>query len=398
VSDSSDLLVFGLVLVSRLVLPLFIFKYPLPGIIGCLVLDAADQTIFEEFTNLDLAAYQSYDKALDIFYLAMAYLAMLRNWRNGGAFAIGMALLYYRLAGVALFELTDAQHRFVLLLFPNTFEYFFIVYEVVRTRWDPRRVSTRVWLWTAAVLWVVVKLPQEYWIHVAQLDTTDLVAEKPWVGVVMGGVLLALALFCWYAVRPRLPAADHRLTFGADPVPTSMRHRAQRNAALVRRGRIFDLAMLEKIVLVSFVTMIFASIIPSMTASPLEIIEGSATLVVINSAIGMYRARRGLGFDDLAISFFALAATNVALVLVTDLLRPRARIDVDNTLFFVLLLTLIVTLYDRYRPVHDVLRNLPGSPDVLEVAGEPPLIAGGSPATPALGPSAPDVDAAPERE
>ena len=69
-----------------------------------------------------------------------------------------------------------------MLIFPNTFEYFFIAYEVVRTRRDPRRYALRFWIWVAAVIWVVVKLPQEWWIHVAQLDFTDELAAHPWMG------------------------------------------------------------------------------------------------------------------------------------------------------------------------------------------------------------------------
>ena len=50
-------------------------------------------------------------------------------------------LFYWRLAGVALFELT--QLRPLLLIFPNTFEYFFIYYEAYRLRWDPRRMTKK---------------------------------------------------------------------------------------------------------------------------------------------------------------------------------------------------------------------------------------------------------------
>ena len=32
-------------------------------------------------------------------------------------------------------------------------------------------------LGAAAFIWIFIKLPQEYWIHVAQLDTTDLIKE-----------------------------------------------------------------------------------------------------------------------------------------------------------------------------------------------------------------------------
>ena len=113
-------------------IPLLIPRWPLPAIIGCLVLDAVDQTIFQAF-GYDPPGYQSYDKAMDVFYLAIAYLATMRNWQNVAAYSVGRFLYFYRLAGVFLFEMTGA--RAVLLVFPNTFEYFFIAYEAIRTRW-----------------------------------------------------------------------------------------------------------------------------------------------------------------------------------------------------------------------------------------------------------------------
>src|SRR5512141_1380644 len=120
-SLSSDSVVVAAVIVARFVLPLFIPKYPLPAILVCLLVDGVDQTIFQTFTRLNLDWYQSYDKALDIYYLVIAYLSTLRNWRNHPAFRISRFLLYYRLLGVAAFEIT--QWRPLLFIFPNTFEY-----------------------------------------------------------------------------------------------------------------------------------------------------------------------------------------------------------------------------------------------------------------------------------
>ena len=71
--------VFVAVVLGRLLLPLRILRYPLPALIGCLVLDGVDQTSFQLF-GYDPPGYQSYDKAMDVFYLAIAYLATLRNW------------------------------------------------------------------------------------------------------------------------------------------------------------------------------------------------------------------------------------------------------------------------------------------------------------------------------
>ena len=72
---------------------------------------------------------------MDVYYLAIAYLSTLRNWTSRPAFRVARFLYFYRLVGVVAFELT--QWRPLLLIFPNTFEYFFIAYEVVRLRWDP---------------------------------------------------------------------------------------------------------------------------------------------------------------------------------------------------------------------------------------------------------------------
>ena len=47
-----------------------------------------------------LDIYQNYDKALDIYYLVIAYCATMRNWRDPFAFRVGQFLWYCRLVGV----------------------------------------------------------------------------------------------------------------------------------------------------------------------------------------------------------------------------------------------------------------------------------------------------------
>ena len=139
--DNTDITIFLVVVGMRFIIPLFIPRFPLPAILAALVIDAADQTIFQQFTDLNLDGYQNYDKALDIFYLTIAFLAVYRTWTNTTAVNVARFLWYYRLVGVWLFEVTG--ERWILFIFPNTFEYFFIAYEVVRTQWDPRRMSRR---------------------------------------------------------------------------------------------------------------------------------------------------------------------------------------------------------------------------------------------------------------
>ena len=205
--------VFVVVVLLRFFVPLAIPRFPLPAILASLVLDAADQSIFQMFTDDPLPGYQTYDKALDVYYLAVAYTSTMRNWRDPVAFRTARFLYLYRLVGVALFELFDA--RWLLLVFPNTFEYFFIVYEFVRTRWNPLRLGAVAIVAIAAFIWIFIKLPQEWWIHIAKLDFTDFMADYPWMWGVLGGLAVAVAIAV-YANRRRIPTPDWPFTVDVD--------------------------------------------------------------------------------------------------------------------------------------------------------------------------------------
>ena len=61
--------------------------------------------------------YQGYDKAMDVYYLAIAYTSTLRNWTSSPAFAVSRFLYFYRLVGVTAFELSG--WRPLLLIFPT---------------------------------------------------------------------------------------------------------------------------------------------------------------------------------------------------------------------------------------------------------------------------------------
>jgi hypothetical protein len=325
--------VIAAIVIARLFVPLLIPRFPL-AIIAALIIDAVDNSILAAFTSVDLGPdgpYQSFDKALDIYYLAIAYTTTLRNWTNLGAVRVAQFLFYYRLVGVLLFELYD--ERALLLIFPNTFEYFFIAYEAIRTRFDPGRRSVRFWVITAAAIWVFVKLPQEYWIHVAQLDFTDAVADHPWFGVACALGLLALAAGFWFAVRPRLPAPDWAWRFEADPLPALDR------APAPGRGE-----LIEKAILLSLVSVIFGEMLPTVEMSALEVGIGVAAIVCANTAINR---RRGS-----TLQFGVLLVLNLGFVyLGSRFISDSEDFPVGTGLFFAFLITLLTTLYDRYRLV-----------------------------------------------
>jgi hypothetical protein len=365
---TTDAIVLWAVVAARVLVPLAVFRFPLPAMLAALVIDGVDQTIFQTFTSLPLEGYQSYDKALDVYYLSLAYLSMLRNWVSRDGFDVGRFLYYYRLVGVVLFEQT--QIRALLLVFPNTFEYFFDTYEGIRTRWDPRRLGRTLLIGIAAFIWIVIKLPQEWWIHVAQLDATDLIktrifgvaadaswieaiAAAPWVPVMVIVAVIGTVVAARWLILHRLPPADHPFTLDAD------RHQPMVDGDAIDRERrhiaerVVSLELLEKVVLIGLVSVIFSRMLPGADPAAIDIMLGVALVVVVNTVISSVIVRAGERPSGAIKQFVVMLAINVAIVLIGQLLfRTLRGVQLEHALVFVLLLSVIITGYDRYRPLY----------------------------------------------
>jgi hypothetical protein len=355
---------------ARLLLPFAIPYWPLPAAIACLVLDSADQSIFQMWPAIPLEGYQSYDKSLDIYYLAIMYMATLRNWTNPAAFKMSFFLWYYRLVGVVAFELS--QVRAVLFVFPNTFEYFWDFVEAVRMRWNTARMGTWTVILSAAAIWVFIKLPQEYWIHIAQKDMTDAIKESlfgvdpsaswgeaisnaPWVLVaIIAGIALLLFVVYWIVTR-KAPAGDHGIRLKADPLPAECQ-----GAELYRTARasekIFDRALLEKIAMTGLISVIFAQYLLSDDVKSISVLAFVAGFVAVNAFASQWLARRGREWSSVAIELAVMFVVNYGIVGVLLLFERvlgtiEQRGPLGTRLFFVFLFTVITVLFDRYRTV-----------------------------------------------
>lgn len=359
---ASDIAIISVIIGLRFLLPLLIPLFPLPAILACLVVDAVDQTVFQTQLStgfwLRIAdGYQGYDKALDVYYLSLAYLSMFRNWDNQTAFRVGRFLLLYRLSGAALFETLhnsadQSSWRWLLLVFPNSFEYFFIAYEAMHIRWDPRRISPRRVVGVAVFIWVVIKLPQEWWLHIAELDFTDVADDHPWLLPALYAVgALAILAFRW-AMKHVLPRPDWPLRLRADPIPTEMDDADKRDRYRAAMWKVLSWRTAEKTALVTLITVVFAAILPNVNATPTQILLGAAVFVVLNSMAGLALSKRSWSLQIGILQFSMIVALNLAIVEAFDVLSVRF-VARDAT-FFVLLLSLIVTLYDRYRPIYEV--------------------------------------------
>ena len=360
----SDMAVFLAVFGLRLFVPLLILRFPLPAIVVALVLDAADQSIFQALTDIDLTGYQSYDKALDVYYLAIAYISTFRNWRNAVAVATGMFLWYYRLVGVTLFELTG--WRSLLLIFPNTFEYYFIAISIVRLRWNDQSLTRRTVFGIAAGIWVFIKLPQEWWIHIAQLDFTDFVKEdllgvdpttsyadgfsnRPLVGIAILAVIAILVTVVVLLWR-RAPEPDHPFTFYEEFVFDNR----PAEAHVTWRWR--D-GLLEKVALLAFVIIIFGQGLRS-TATVFEEFVAVSVFVIANAFVTQWlRDRRGAGWGSAGRAFLGTLAVNTLLFVAGTLVLPPGddSSGAHEWAFFLFLMSLLVALFDRYYPTREPL-------------------------------------------
>ena len=355
-SYGTDLLVFVVIVGGRLLLPLLIPRFPLPVVLACLVLDGVDHTVLQSLTDIPLDTYQNYDKALDIYYGSITFISTLRNWTSRPAFLLGAFLYLYRLVGVVLFEaFPPSGARWVLLIFPNTFEFYFIAIEAIVIFWAMRRLSTWFLVWLVVGLWVVIKLPQEYWIHIAKMSMTDTIRDHPWVGLLIAAFVVVVVLVAWFVVRPRTPPIDHRPRLRAPELPTS------------RTGevRILSWAFAMKLVMLSMLIFVFGSILPGV-----ELSLGQATAWVVgllvldvgvSGLISRYWPRR-----PLLIEFVILAVANMGFVqvLLTVTRRrtgtgPAGWLNFGAPLFFVLLLTLVTVLIDLYQPIQEMRLRQP---------------------------------------
>jgi hypothetical protein len=381
---------------GRLVLPLFIPYFPVPALLSCLILDSIDQSIFQQFPSIPLDGYQSYDKALDVYYLSVAYLSTLRNWTNQGAFRMSQFLYYYRMLGVVLFELTQA--RAVLFIFPNTFEYFFLFVEAVRLGWDTKRMGKWTVILAAAGIWVFIKLPQEWWIHIAQLDMTDFikeslfgvdaaagwgeaVANRPWVLAAMIAFFAAIGIAAYLIIRFRAPKFDHGPHIKADPLPPELRGAEPYRKVRAETG-IWGWQLREKVALTAIISVIFGLMLTGGAASPLRIVVGVAIFTVLNAGVSPWLALRGRSWRRLAGELVAMLVVNLVILLVLEALDRflgvrEARVPFGATLFFAYLLTLIIVLYDRYRVVYKARRLY--RRDEKAAAAAPSGLAGGGP-------------------
>ena len=97
--------------------------------------------------------------------------------------------------------------------------------------------------------------------------------------------------------------------------------------------------------LLALLCIIFASILPGIDATGLQVVVGVTAIVLVNAVISL---AAGGGPE-----YAALLATNLVLVYIAKaLLGERREFELGIGLFFAFLITTIIWLYDAFRPVY----------------------------------------------
>ena len=157
-------------------------------------------------------------------------------------------------------------------------------------------------------------------------------------------------------VYPRLPAPAWGWRLGADRLPASLVDAHARYARRLESGRVLTREAVEQVWLLALLCVIFATILPEVDATVLQVFVGVTAIVFANAAIGLGAARRGgFGLESAAARYAALLAANLVLVyLANALLGDRRNFDLGDGLFFAFLITTLIWLYDVFRPVYDL--------------------------------------------
>lgn len=149
-----------LIAVVRLLGSLPVLRWPFYGGLLAVLVDQSDLFMMNLLHLGGVSGYQSFDKYLDQAYL-LSFLVVALRWPPAPR-AVAAGLYAYRFAGFLAFELT--QTRWLLLVFPNLFEFWFLLVAADLQFGLRARLSRRQVCGLLATL-VALKLFQEYAIH-----------------------------------------------------------------------------------------------------------------------------------------------------------------------------------------------------------------------------------------
>ncbi len=151
----------------RLMVPMFIPRFPLVGALIALALDTADWPLTVGTHAMAHTLYQPIDKFLDLWMLSFEAIAATR-WLDAKAKHVLLGLYGTRFIGIVLFLFTGV--RPLLFFFPNIAENFYLFYAAVT--WITKQpILPQSFILPVLMVIGIPKLFQEYAQHMIQMPT-----------------------------------------------------------------------------------------------------------------------------------------------------------------------------------------------------------------------------------
>jgi len=180
--DGLAVVLIGLIVAAKFVVPVLIVRYPLAAGWANFVLDSVDGDLLIPLGLAD-ATYQPIDKITDwVTYVAIVILVFRTAWPIR---RLMLGLFLFRSIGQASFLVTG--NEVLLAAFPNFLEPVFLVatsihafQRVVQHRPDWRQVGFELLSrhrWAIGFLIVLYKLQDEYFTHIANVDRSEFIQQ-----------------------------------------------------------------------------------------------------------------------------------------------------------------------------------------------------------------------------
>jgi hypothetical protein len=146
--------------IVRIIGALLVLRWAFFGSIFAVLIDFSDLFLMNLLNLGGVGDYQALDKVLDLAYMTTFLYVSLR-W-NYPSSRISLFLFLYRIIGLIVFEWTGL--RWVLLIFPNVFEVWFIFGAAIR-RYHKNYGLRNQTMWFPLLLLFFVKEIQEFVLH-----------------------------------------------------------------------------------------------------------------------------------------------------------------------------------------------------------------------------------------
>ena len=165
--------------------------------------------------------------------------------------------------------------------------------------------------------------------------------------------VVLLIVLAWWVITRKLPPADRPLTLAADAQQPPLDPPAVRAAETAIAGRLVAAATMEKVVFLVLITAIFGMML-DLRVPPVSLAVAVAIVVVLTTAISHWLTRRASTPEGAARQFLVTAVVIGAVVLGLTLVTPLPGGEgaLLMTLFFVVLMSVLITMYDRFLPRH----------------------------------------------